>query len=197
MNNISKNETKVIGDASCHISSSRLNNEINSITAYDQMLAPYRTNGFNCFDFPTSFGGAFLDNDGVLVINLAESKKEAFNDELKPYLNGAHYSINHVEFSWTYLKVVQSIIDTYSIQNPESAITKNISYHSIDEEKNNIIVGLKECNSVTTSFFKESVVDSPALVFEQATKEFSFCVDVRPGYTVQTVYPVRFVVPIE
>ena len=123
------------------------------------------------FSYPCYFGGLYIDSDGNLVILIAESfatRGESVNTlSFASRSEGA--SIRYVEHSKNDLLTMQEYI-IYLVFSTPNEIADNLVRVSIDAMANRVVVGLSDYSERLISLFKEIIVDSPMVTFEEAIR---------------------------
>ncbi len=119
--------------------------------------------------YPNYIGGLYINKNNNLVVQFVESAIPAEND--KQYNNyqaiknvSEDIDIEFVSYSYLDLQEIHDIILDYYLNKNEN---KNIVGLHIDVEKNSVIVNFREYNDEVINYFKENVINSPAVVFDK------------------------------
>lgn len=131
-------------------------------------------------EYPNYVGGLFINENDNLVIQLVE--KEVSNlksDYLKQFSVDDSINVEYVKNSYEDLKNVHDKILNYFInKNKEGYITGLY----IDVIKNRVVVELKENNEESIKKFKDLVIDSPMVIYDNE-RVFSDIASANPGGT--------------
>ena len=119
--------------------------------------------------YPNYIGGLYINKNNNLVVQFVKSAIPAEND--KQYNNyqaiknvSEDIDIEFVSYSYSDLQEIHDIILDYYLNKNEN---KNIVGLHIDVERNSVMVNFREYNDEIINYFKENVIDSPAVVFDE------------------------------
>jgi len=137
----------------------------------------------NAFIPPDFYGGVHIDADGLLVINIVESRLDQAHSYVSiRNLLDAGVRYRYVEFSLAELRTARSaiweVIDEGRVPRNErrrrgdwcrytNYIADNVSRGYICAMRNRSIVGLNEYDDVMIARFRRYVHDAPMVMFEQ------------------------------
>ena len=112
--------------------------------------------------YPDYYGGAYIDDDGLLVIWV----KDNFDIPIILSENSS-IIIKKALYSYNELSKIMDTIDEFKEQSHslQNLISSNIYMWSLDEKNNRVEVCLKDCSPSAIEEFKRVVTDSPAVVF--------------------------------
>ena len=114
-------------------------------------------------DYPETYGGTFVNDDGKLVVMLTKGDAN-FSKKLRKTIGG-DVIYQECEFSYNYMCAV---IDTIIEKTAEPA-SKNVVMHGIDNERNRVIVFLRENSVSNQEEFKKYIANSPCIEFGEST----------------------------
>ena len=140
----------------------RLDNEYKSLRALEKLRQAFEAKGN---PQPEMFGEVYLDYSGILVINIVDNDL-LLTEEIAEILKGENYYVKSVTYSYAYLKTIQDAMIAQLKEN--SASLDLLTGFGINEMENRIVVELLGCNEENIALFKETIMDSPALVFRES-----------------------------
>lgn len=114
--------------------------------------------------YPESYAGAYQDDEGKLVILIADSINNIHS--YRDYANSDYVSIRAVKYSLNALNEVMDKINAYMREHPKGIIWKNIDLVARDEIHNRIIVDVKQMDKEYEELFRSLVTDSPLVFFQ-------------------------------
>lgn len=114
------------------------------------------------------FSGCYLNPKQELVICHC-SEYETKKSEYAERINKAEVKTHRVEYPLGYLKNLQNTILEYQKAFPNHEVIENITGTNIDIRKNKLNVYLKDCSKIEVEKFKQSIIDTDALLFEETT----------------------------
>jgi len=125
--------------------------------------------------YPDFFGGAYIDENGNLVILLTEAVAyDALGSGgMRDGLSDKGISFRFVEFSAAELESINDAI--YEIISPIFGTSyciyaDNVVFWGIDDRTNRLVVQLEILTDEKITGFRENIFDSPALYFEQGER---------------------------
>lgn len=154
---------EVLMDEEVAISGTKLDAD----SAYDKLVDAF-SSGTRSGDetYPDYYGGAYVKN-GKLVVRTQEQYLD--DNSFSDILGKEGYDIEVCDFSYNELKSVMQIVLAYVTNNPQSSVGSNIQSCGISGKKNKVIVYLNDCTDGKIAVFKQEVINSPVIDFEQAT----------------------------
>ena len=122
--------------------------------------------------FPEYIGGLYINNNENLVIQVIKnaiptSKNEKFSIYNDIISLDKTAKIEYVESSYAELNALNKKITEYFLENVKKS---NISAVYIDVIENTVVVELEKCDNEEIKSFKKSLIDSPLITFQKATK---------------------------
>jgi len=128
--------------------------------------------------FPDDFGGIYINEDGILVIQerVSFARSEPWSNELSGVLYLNFVEFRQVEFSRRQLEEVQDYISDFMIRSTEAGVPLAFNMVGLDERNNRVLVSLRDYNEKQVELFKQQVIDSPMVIFEQSVGEIVFAV---------------------
>ena len=94
---------------------------------------------------------------------------------------GDNIITKYCKYSFQELKDVMNQIATFAENNINSPIVDNLSVVSLMDRENNIVVKLLDCSDQKISEFKDQVIDSEFIVFEETASKVSPFSTFSPG----------------
>ena len=126
--------------------------------------------------YPDYFGGMYIDKDDQLVVQIVKSKLSASDTEkYSKLINDANKE--YVQYSYRELKDIHDKVLNYFLNDNKLV---NITGVSIDVLSNRVIVELKEKSEDTINVFRENIIDSALIEFEQG-QNFEAVANLNPG----------------
>ena len=123
-----------------------------------------------------AYGGGYFDNNGLLVINIVDDDaqlKEEITRILKDY--SGYYYFRSVTYSYNYLNEIQNTIVAYMMAQGSGGsgglpgpLKNNFTGCTANGKYNVVRVELLDLSEEAIAYFRENVIDSPALSFEQS-----------------------------
>lgn len=135
--------------------------------AYNNMLKAfnglvYRNLDLDEQSYPDFYGGAYINKDGKLVVNVCE-----YSDDIKTSLRSMAQNnsiiISSCDYSYNYLLELMNDIRKYKSLNPNSDLTKSFRMVALEEVENRLSVYLSDLSLVND--FKKEISNSPAISF--------------------------------
>lgn len=114
--------------------------------------------------YPESYGGAYIDGDGTLVICVTDSNANARS--FSHYVNDSNTRLKAAEYPLNTLKGVMDRMNAHIKEHPEGAIAKNIDFFAIDERANRIIVDVKQLDKGYEEQLRNLIADASCVVFQ-------------------------------
>lgn len=132
--------------------------------------------------YPDYYGGCYIDENNQLVVYVVSDTTQAKARVLSMTDNAVITKVG--QYSYNELKRIMKVIGDYSQQNAGSTLVSNMATVSLMDMENHILVKLYDCSEQRINEFKSTVIDSPALVFEQQEDPIELFADdnvVSPG----------------
>jgi len=123
------------------------------------------SNGFHVF--PDYFGGIYICNDGILVIQVVKTFASGHNQaaELFQGLNLVGIRFEFVEFSFNELSAMMQYLAEIMIEYADSNLPLMFGSVSLDELRNRVRVNLRVHSEEQIALFKRLFSDSSMIVF--------------------------------
>jgi len=202
-----KDLTAIVGDSSLKTETSviesminqlkaRLDNQNASLLAYTKLMGalgmaiPTETGGvtdgkvdLESIDYPNFYGGAYLDENGMLILLYTDNLIKAENsfDELLP---DDYYILQQVLHSYKSLCEAKELITSKCEEEIYDSIFKNITAYGINDKENYVFIEMLDLSPDTINEFKQTISSSELIVFKQGQK-FIAEVTLRGGTGVQ------------
>jgi len=155
----------------------RLENEQQSLIIKEKLRQSFLARGN---PQPDSFGNVFLDDEGILIINVVNGDSQLIKEIIQALGNEKYY-IEKVAYSWAYLEAIRDVISTFMTQRVDHYLLENLVSVSANERSNSVVVELLDASEEAIKAFRQSIIDSPALVFRKVAGRPVPCVNVNPG----------------
>ena len=127
--------------------------------------------------YPDYYGGSYINNDNKLVIcvptntTLPVQLSESLSDD---------YVIEPVTYSYNELKALMAELNEYILTQTDD-VALNINHFALYDDQNRIVVSLFDASPEKIEAFKNTVSDSPALIFEEDSSVIGDTASVYPG----------------
>ncbi|MDR3053468.1 MAG: S1 family peptidase [Coriobacteriales bacterium] len=154
-----------------------MENELLSLSAQDKLRQSFIARKD---PQPAMFGSVYLDDDGILVVNVADDDPQLIK-EVNEALRGEKYHIKNVAYPWASLEAIRDIMNAKLMQKKDDALSDNFVGFYLDDRDNRIVVELLDIGEKALSLFKKCIMDSPALVFRKAIGRCEFTANVNCG----------------
>ena len=121
--------------------------------------------------YPDFYGGRY----GNKVYFLAEDAISGNLDQyfqVKGWIESDGIVIETVAFSYNDLNATMEILDSMALSGSRPQAFDNANWWRPDLENNRITVGLFSCGEEEINRFKETILDSPMIIFEEDTVQY-------------------------
>lgn len=117
--------------------------------------------------YPDYYGGYYHDY-GKLVILITKGSKN-YEKDLDRRVGDKNYVTKVCDYSYNDLLKVHKKVEDFFLNERNESIIDEITINSmgVDTRSNRIFVSLKECTSKKIALFKDKIIDSPVLRFEE------------------------------
>jgi len=142
----------------------------NTLDLIDNIFASLPASRSGDSIFPDYFGGKYINDDGILVVQFTGNRIQAtaLSDDSETFGNLADEDviIEHVTFSYNELN---SILDylaipfTCNLPRPDDCVKNNFAAFYDDIRNNRIVVELHDYNEYEAQRFRNYIIDSPAI----------------------------------
>lgn len=118
--------------------------------------------------YPDYYGGYYFDENGKLVILIVKDHKN-YKDDLNHRVRSRDYITIPCDYSYNDLLDVHKRVTDFFLDEANESIINEITINSlgIDSRNNRILISLREATAEKIALFKNNVVDSPMIVFEE------------------------------
>ena len=116
--------------------------------------------------YPDYYGGAYLDDSGHLVLL---TSADLNNTSFARARNMISTTIREVEYSFNEMMDVTNLILEFFSANSEHPISLNMTSWGPDVMRNRVTVDILEYNEEQISLFRELIIDSPMVEFNQSS----------------------------
>src|SRR5690606_5855510 len=114
--------------------------------------------------YPESYGGAYIDDDGKLVICITDSNENG--DAYRHYTSNGNTSLKRVHYSLNTLKDVMERMNSHVKENPEGLIAQNMDFFAIDERNNRIIMDVKRLDKGYEEQFRSLIAGASCVILQ-------------------------------
>lgn len=138
---------------------------INATNTYLRLMNSFAKNlNGTEYSYPQYYGGAYNDNDGVLVINVTEDIARC-REDLALRIDDSQVKYQLVPFSFTFLKGISDSIQCYIDKgsNNIDEVAQNIKAWGIRQKLNRVVVYMENTSEEQIRKFKEKVTSSDAV----------------------------------
>jgi streptogrisin B len=161
-------------------SDSFLNNMGKSQVMYQKLLISFAPNGelssdglLSSTDYPDYFGGAYINDDGILAINITSEyysrvARDRIIDSLQGVMGSKNFVVSECKYSYGYLTMVMDKMNAKQKYNISKESPPLFSKYSILDDKNRIRVVLNQLNEKNIQLFKNEVYDDACIEFVQS-----------------------------
>ncbi|MCL2576122.1 MAG: S1 family peptidase [Defluviitaleaceae bacterium] len=143
---------------------------------YIENLSAVFGDDYGMWVFPDHIGGAYVNSDGVLVLQLTREAMQTatslnqFNASLSQHVDLRHIVVQEVEFSHMELTNMHNFLLDWAM-NSDLRVFNALS---VRENYNKIMVDLWDYSPEGIEHFRRTVIDSPMLMFRQARIQLNF-----------------------
>lgn len=157
-----------------------------STIGYTKLAESFGITGSEIASYPSDFGGAYIGDDGILVIQYVENQQaldaKYSADNLKNLTGLSSVKVESVTYAFNDLVIAANSIGEY-IENknddtipqkslaPNSAFSGEIVKSAVSAKDNAVIIWLDDPSESNIEVFRKEVYEAPFLIFEQALKE--------------------------
>lgn len=119
--------------------------------------------------YPEYYGGAYINNQYELVINIIGDSISAQND-IKRRLGNDKIIIRQCDYSYRQLTIVADSINNFTRNIVNKHILTKIKFDDcyVSDENNRVVVKLLSVDKENVDEFKKQIFSSPAIMFEKA-----------------------------
>lgn len=179
-----------------------LQNEVYANNHYSKLMSSYKSDGLpKANDYPDYYGGAYLDDNGKLVIKINQDyngpdKLTDTKNKIKNSIKSSDDDITYEQckYSYKYLTQIVDKLSSIMANSKGSGILTNIKSYQLLDKENRIVVGLADVNNQPTKNYIYSFCDPGCLSFIQDNGSFT---DLGTVYTYPNVNPGDWVHGIE
>ncbi len=136
------------------------------VLAYETFVKNCVNTRDNTEIYPYHYGGAFLSENGNLIVKTTDLTPENQQDILNQF-GVDDITFIECEYSYNDLLNVKSQIDDYLIRNSQTEKLDNIQSVYIDVQKNRVVVCLDSCLENDIAKFKSEIYSSELIEFEE------------------------------
>jgi hypothetical protein len=143
-------------------------NHDRSMTYHMNLMESFEASGYGTYSTrPDYYGGSYIDDNGNFVI-LIKGNPSDYRAEIEERIKGKDVIFKQTDISFVELNKIMDTINICASENRQNnKIAQNILSVALDEVNSRIRVGLKDFNPQAIEEFKEEVMNSPYIEFEQ------------------------------
>ena len=161
-----------------------LKNQSKASEAYQKLIKSFGTVGIpDASDFPEYYGGAYINDEGKLVINVT-SNTTSISQDFNKRTGTDEFILKPSKYSFKMLTKIMDTLNTYKLKKADSPISANFNSYALLDAQNSIVVYLDEYNQEQIEAFKKQVLDSSAIEFKKATGKVKDEINVNPGSSI-------------
>lgn len=136
-------------------------------------------------DYPDYYGGAFINDDGNLVIYV-KGDVDKYKEDFKKRAGTDEIYFKNCTYSYKELTEIMDTLNAYKLENQDDSIYANFNNYAIVDAENRIVVELDNYDDEQIKAFKKQIIDSPAIEFKKASGKIEFLTTVKPGEEIIT-----------
>ncbi|MDD4632050.1 MAG: hypothetical protein PHQ77_07370 [Proteiniphilum sp.] len=142
-------------------------NHDRSMTYHMNLMESFEASGYGTYSTrPDYYGGSYIDDNGNFVI-LIKGNPSDYRAEIEERIKGKDVIFKQTDISFVELNEIMDTINKYISDKRNNKVAQNILSAALDELNSQIRVGLKDLNPHSIEEFKENVINSPYIEFEQ------------------------------
>lgn len=142
-------------------------NHDRSMTYHMNLMESFEASGYGTYSTrPDYYGGSYIDDNGNFVI-LIKGNPSDYRAEIEERIKGKDVILKQTDISFVELNEIMDTINKYMSDKENNKVAQNILSAALDELNSQIRVGLKDLNPQSIEEFKENVINSPYIEFEQ------------------------------
>jgi len=160
-------------------------NQGRSLELVELFRAEFPTDEVSNIIWPDWFGGLYLNDIGNLVIQVVDNDgaREQAVAALGAIVDLSEIIFENVEFSEMYLmSILDSLFDLWN--NQDCDVAANVTGFGLDTMNNRVSIWLRSYNEAEIARFRETILDSTAISFEQGHDIFLDTLWPEPEITV-------------
>jgi hypothetical protein len=160
-------------EALSRFSSDYLQKQSVSNSYYEKLMASYPDSKSGEKIYPDSYGGAFIDNAGNLVIYEAgsDSQRLKASKEIEKTIGTSDFKIIPAKYSYNELLKVMDTLNAKVFADTKSSIATNVLSFYLSDMENCIVVELKDNGKNQIALFEKNILASPTIKFEKSEEE--------------------------
>lgn len=151
---------------------------------YQKLIHSFNAAGIlKATDFPEYYGGAYINDEGKLIINVT-SNTASISQDFNKRIETDEFILKPCKYSYSKLTSIMDTLNTYKLKEAASPIWANFNSYALLDDQNSIVVYLNEYNQEQIDMFKKQVLDSSAIEFRKAVGEIRDEINVNPGSSI-------------
>lgn len=156
--------------------------QIEAIEAFNNMLKTFNSSVLKSgtqMIYPEYYGGSYINSDDKLVI--LTKKNANFSRDAISFTNNNVIVTEECDYSYNELLQLSANIFAEKASNINKNITDNYNRVSVCEDINRVAVYLLEYSEERMNEFKNTISNSPAIIFRQGQEEVEQSKTLNPG----------------
>ena len=139
-------------------------------TYHNLLLSLFPTTRSGEIIYPDFFGGVYYTEEGHLVVQIVDDV--TVTPSVEDFLAQADgIIIEYVDFSYNEIKTTLEILDALFLAEDSPDALENVRSYGVDALNNRVRIDLIVYNNEEITRFRETVLDSPLIVFEESQQE--------------------------
>lgn len=160
-----------------------------SVMLHHSMMESFGQNSLGEIMYPEYFGGAFINDDGLLSVYVvvdASGARSTSAEEFARTLDLSGVIILPARFSMGELSGMMNRLNEFKVSNPYCDIANNFNSFWLADKENRIVVALTDYSLEQIEAFRRVVVDSPMIVFVERGEPLVLEANINPWRMVGT-----------
>ena len=132
-------------------------------------------------DYPDYYGGAFINNEGKLVVYIKGSINR-YKKDIEDIIGSQNVIFNSCKNSYSDLNKTMKELNNYKFTNGQNSYSQNFNSYGIIDSENILIVNLNDFTDASMKQFKKNVNNSKVIEFRKGNgKPILQATDLNPG----------------
>ncbi|MBS3887129.1 MAG: hypothetical protein KGZ56_08735 [Dethiobacter sp.] len=160
-----------------------------SVESYDSMRNSFGRSRDGSIMYPDFYGGAFIDDYGVLNVFVKDSieTRSVVSNAFAQSLSASGVIIRPAQYSFNELNETMDKLNAFRINNPDNDVAHNFNKFWLSNRSNEIIVELNDFSDEQIALFRNTVSDSPMIVFIESSGFATRETIINPGNRINNV----------
>jgi len=118
-------------------------------------------------DYPDYYGGAYINDEGDLVIHVVGELKKCQEELAKVIKFEDHYVVKQSHYCYKEFMKLKEYLDELEMNETQKAIFENVTGYGPDDRNNVFLVELNVLDEASIESFKKHISNSDMIVFKQ------------------------------